>query len=56
MYRILAALAVAAFVVGQAAASEKTDVMAVVHQWIDATNKGGMKSFEALCTEQTVIR
>ena len=56
MYRLLTALVMAVFVVGPAASSEQTDVMAVVHQWMDALDKGDLKSFVALCAEQTSIR
>jgi ketosteroid isomerase-like protein len=46
---------VAALLVTSAAASEETDVMSVVHQWIDSFDKGDMKSFVALCSEQSSI-
>jgi hypothetical protein len=39
MTRIIIACALAFLSVGTAGASEKTDVMAVVHQWVDAFNK-----------------
>jgi ketosteroid isomerase-like protein len=55
MYRVLSTLALAAFLIASAAASERTDVMSVVHQWIDALDRGDMKSFVALCTEETSI-
>jgi hypothetical protein len=56
MYKILTVLAVAALVAGPAAASDKTDVMAVVHQWIDGYNRGGdMKSALAACADQTTV-
>jgi hypothetical protein len=56
MYKILTVLAVAALVAGPAVASDKTDVMAVVHQWIDGYNKGGdMKSALAACADQTTL-
>jgi ketosteroid isomerase-like protein len=55
MFRLFTKVALAAFLVTSAAASEKTDVMSVVHQWIDALDKGDMKSFVALCAEQSSI-
>jgi hypothetical protein len=39
MYKILVALAVAALVAGPGSASEKTDVMAPLHQFVDGFNK-----------------
>lgn len=55
MYSVLSTLALAAFFITSAAASERTDAMSVVNQWIDALNNGDMKSFVALCTEETSI-
>lgn len=55
MRKMLFALAVAAFVAAPAAASEKTDVMAPVHQFIDGFNKGDVKTALAACAEQTSI-
>lgn len=55
MHKILLALAVALLASGPVAASEKSAVMAVVHQWVDGFNKGDMKSMAAACAEQTSI-
>lgn len=55
MYRVLSTLASAVFFFTSAMASESIDAMAVVRQWIDALNKGDMKSFVAICTEETSI-
>jgi len=56
MRTILTALALAALAAGPAAASEKTDVMEVLHQFIDGFNKGGdMNSILATCADQTSI-
>jgi opacity protein-like surface antigen len=55
MYKILAAAVLAALAAGPAAASEKTDVMAVLHQFIDAFNKGDTKSLLATCADLTSI-
>ena len=41
--------------VGSSAASEKTDVMAPVHQFIDAVNKGDTKTALAACAAQASI-
>jgi hypothetical protein len=54
MRRILIAFAVV-IAAGSAAASEQTDVMAPVHQFIDATNKGDVKTAVADCAAQAVI-
>ena len=55
MNKILVALIVAVLAAGPAAASEKTDVMGTIQRFIDAFNKGDMKSATALCAEQTSI-
>jgi hypothetical protein len=55
MYRIVGALAIALFVAGPVAASDKTDVMATVHKWVDGFNKGDMKSSLATCADETSI-
>ena len=55
MKRILAALATAALATGVAGATDKTDVMAVVHRYTDDFNKGGTQSSLALCAEQAII-
>jgi hypothetical protein len=55
MRALFITLAVSAFVTGPAAATDKTDVMSVVHQWVDSFNKGDMKSMGATCADQTSI-
>jgi hypothetical protein len=55
MHKILAALVLAALVAGPAAGSEKADVMAVLHQFVDAFNKGDIKSVQATCADMTSI-
>lgn len=55
MRRLLAALALTTFLVTSASASERDDVLSVVHQWIDALDKGDMKTFVGLCSDHTVI-
>lgn len=56
MHKILIALVVAVLAsAGPAAASEETDVMVVVNQFVDAFNKGDTKTAAAACAEQTSI-
>lgn len=55
MYRLFTTVALAVFFVTSAAASDRTDVMSVVHQWIEAFDKGEMKSFVSLCADQSSI-
>jgi ketosteroid isomerase-like protein len=55
MNRIFAALGVALLTAGPAAATEKTDVMAPVHQFVDGFNKGDVKTALAACAEQASI-
>ncbi len=55
MRRLLPALALTTFLITSAPASEQDVVLAVVHQWIDALDKGDMKTFVGLCSEHAVI-
>jgi hypothetical protein len=55
MHKIFGALAIAVLATGPAAATEKTDVMMSVHQFIDGFNKGDIKTALAACAEQTSI-
>src|ERR1039458_5259462 len=55
MHRIFITLAVALLAAGPAAASEKTDVMMLVHQFVDGFNKGDTKTAMAACADQTSI-
>ncbi len=55
MHRIFVALTVALLAAGSAAATEKTDVMVPVHQFVDGFNKGDIKTAVAACAEQTSI-
>jgi ketosteroid isomerase-like protein len=55
MTKIIIACALALLSVETAAASEKTAVMSVIHQWVDAFNKGDMKSSLAACADQAVV-
>jgi ketosteroid isomerase-like protein len=54
MRRSIVALALAA-AAGSAAASDKTDVMATVNQFIDGFNKGDVKSALAACASPASI-
>jgi ketosteroid isomerase-like protein len=55
MSRLLSTFVLAALLVTSAPASDETDVMSVVHQWVNASNKHDMKLFVALCSEQSTI-
>ena len=55
MNRILVAFAVVVLAAGPAAATEKTDVMKTLHQFVDGFNKGDVKTAVATCAEQTSI-
>jgi hypothetical protein len=55
MHKILVVLALAFLAAGPAAAAEKTDVMAPVHQFIDGFNKGDTQSALAACADQASI-
>ena len=53
--KMLLALAVTMLVAGPAAASDKDDVMKVLHQFADGFNKGDTKTALAACAPQTSI-
>lgn len=55
MYRFLALLAVAFLAAAPALASDKTDVIAAVNQFLDGFNKGDVKAISAACADQTSI-
>lgn len=55
MHKILVALALAFLATGSAAASEKTEVMVLVNQFVDGFNKGDTKTALAACADQTSI-
>jgi ketosteroid isomerase-like protein len=50
-----ALLGVLVFASAAAIASDKSDAMAVVHQWVDAFNKGDGKTGAAQCADGAVI-
>lgn len=53
--RIVIALTAALLASGPILASDATDVMGVLRQWITALNKGDSKAALALCDEQAAI-
>lgn len=55
MRRIVIALALAVLAQGTTAAQDKAVVMAPVHQFVDAFNKGDTKAAMAVCADQTSI-
>ena len=55
MHKILGALVLAVLAAGTAAASDKSDVVGVLHQFTDAFNKGDMKSALAICADVTAV-
>jgi hypothetical protein len=55
MYKTFSAVALAVLAAGATAASEKTDVMVPVHQFLDGFNKGDTKMALAACADQTSI-
>ncbi len=55
MQKIVIALALAVLTAGPLVASENTQVMAAVHQLVDAFNKGDTKSLVAGCADQMCI-
>ena len=55
MRKILIVIAVAVLAAGSTAASDKTDVMVPVHQFVDGFNKGDTKTILAVCADQTSI-
>ncbi len=57
MNKATLAVALAVFAAGPAvvAASDKSDVMATVHQWVDGFNKGDLKGASAACADEVSI-
>jgi ketosteroid isomerase-like protein len=55
MPRFLALLLFAFASIAPAVASDKSDVLAVVHQWVDSYNKGDTKAAAATCADEAVI-
>jgi len=55
MHRIFILLTVGVLLTGPAAATDKGDVMSVVHGWVAAFNKGDMQAMAAQCADQASI-
>ncbi len=55
MNRMLIALVMAVAAAGPSLASEESDVMVPVHQFVDGFNKGDTKTAAAACADQTSI-
>jgi len=55
MYKTAFVLMVTALMAGTVAASDKSDVMAVIHQWVDGFNQGDTKAMVATCADQGAI-
>ncbi len=55
MHKLVIAFVVAALVAGLAAASDTTDVMVPVHQFVDGFNKGDIKTALAVCADEVHI-
>ena len=55
MHKIMVALAFAVLAAGPVAATDKTDAMVPVNQFIDGFNKGDLKAALAACADQTSI-
>jgi ketosteroid isomerase-like protein len=55
MHKLFMGFVAVALVAGPAIASDKTDVMVPVHQFIDGFNKGDVKSALSACADQASI-
>ncbi len=55
MRAVVIGLALAVLAAGPAVATNKSDVMSVIQQWVDAFNKGDAKAAAAACADQTSI-
>jgi ketosteroid isomerase-like protein len=55
MQKLIIVLALGMLSAGWAAASEKTDVVAIVDQWTDNFNKGDLKAAVALCANDASV-
>jgi ketosteroid isomerase-like protein len=55
MKKVAVVMAVAVFASGAANASDRTDVMAVVHKWVDAFNKGDGKTGSSYCADGALV-
>ena len=55
MKKIFLVLTLAGLAAGPAVASDQTDVMAVVHQFVDGFNRGDMKMITSACADEVSI-
>lgn len=55
MHQTILALAVALFATSPTVATPQTEVMATVHQFVVAFNKGDTKAIAATCADQAII-
>jgi len=55
MYKMGIMLLIAVISSRAVTASDKTDVMAVIHQWVDSFNKGDEKAALATCADEGSI-
>jgi len=55
MHKMSLVLTMCVLAAGPTAAAAQTDVIATVHQYVDAFNKGDVKAATALCTDQASI-
>ena len=55
MHKMVIALAIAVVGMGPAIASQETDVMAPVHQFVDGFNKSDVKMCQSGCADQVFI-
>ena len=55
MQKILVSLVVALLACGTASASDKTDVMAVVHKWVETFNGGDTKIMASMCADDAIV-
>ena len=55
MPKLIIALAMAVVAAGSAVASQETDVMAPIQQFVDGFNKSDVKMAQAACADQTFI-
>jgi ketosteroid isomerase-like protein len=55
MHKLLMALAVSVLAAGPAMATDQTDIMSLIHQWVNSFNKGDMKTMAAACVDDAVV-
>jgi len=55
MQKILISFVVALLASATVSASEKTDVMAAVHKWVDSFNGGDTKTMSSMCSDDAIV-